>query len=245
VQDLWQFLSDWEHHQGFWVMVGAVSGAVSAAIILAAALVARSQLREAQVLRENQTRPFVVIEFHPEASSVINLRISNLGSTMGRDVRFAITPPLLTSHEAQWHVIDMQIFQSGIRSIAPGRVIEFFFDTWIGRNNMNDRHAVRITYRGEGGRQYQDELDLDLGVFLGMHFIRRNGLHDIHKQLENIAATLRDFKASGGGLLTMSSTDLAKRDEEWRQSFEERARPGENAPDSNSAQEPEGERPGP
>src|SRR5258706_63320 len=81
LQQLWQFLADWEHHQGFWVMVGAVSGAVSALVIIGAALVAWSQLHEAKVLRENQTRPFDVIEFHPEASSVINMRISNLGST--------------------------------------------------------------------------------------------------------------------------------------------------------------------
>jgi hypothetical protein len=222
LQHLWQFLADWEHHQGFWVMVGALAGAVSALVILAAAWVAQSQLREARVLRENQTRPFVVIEFHPEPTSVINVRISNLGSTMARDVRFSINPPLVTTHEAQWHIMDQQIFQSGIGSLAPGRVIEFFFDTWIGRDNINGRHKVTVTYRGDGDRAYRDVLDLDLGVFHGTHFIRRNGLHDIHKQLEDIAGTLRDFKAWGGGLLSKSPADVAKEEEEVTKYFKAR-----------------------
>ena|ERR1700730_6920498 len=68
------------------------------------------------------------------------------------------------------------------------------------RANMNGRHQVTITYRGDGGREYKDELDLDLDVFLEMHFIGRRGLHDIHKQLEDIAGTLQNFKAWGGGL---------------------------------------------
>jgi hypothetical protein len=228
--ELWQFLADWEHHQGFWVMVGALSGAVSALVIIGAAFVAWSQLHEAQVLRENQTRPFVVIEFHPEASSVINMRISNLGSTMARYVSFAIKPPLETTHEAQWHIMDMNIFRSGIRSLAPGRVIEFFFDTWIGRGNINGRHQVTITYRGEGGRQYTDELDLDLDPFLGMHFIGRKGLHDIHKQLEEIAGTLQNFKAWGGGLLAKSPADVAKEEEEFMQVVEEQRKQSEKAP---------------
>jgi hypothetical protein len=219
-QQFWQFLGDWDHHQGFWVMVGAVAGAASAVVIFAAVLVARSQLREAQALRENQIRPFVVIEFHPEPTSVIYLRISNLGSTMARDVRFSVKPPLETTHEAQWHIMDLQLFQSGIRSLAPGRVIEFFFDTWIGRNTMNGRHEVTITYRGQGDRIYTDVLDLDLGVFVGMHFIRRYGLHDIHKQLEEIAGTLKNFKAWGGGLLSKSPADVAKEEEEWTKDFE-------------------------
>ena len=229
-QQLWHFLADWEHHQGFWVMVGTLSGAISALVIIVAAFFAWSQLHEAQVLRENQTRPFVVIEFLPEASSIINMRISNLGSTMARYISFAIKPPLETTHEAQWQIMDMNIFRSGIRSLAPGRVIEFFFDTWIGRADMNGRHKVTITYRGERGREYKDELDLDLDVFLEMHFIGRKGLHDIHKQLEDIAGTLQNFKAWGGGLLAKSPGDVAKEEEEFMQAVEEQGKQQEKTP---------------
>jgi hypothetical protein len=112
-QAVWKALTEPENHQGFWIMVGALAGAVSAVIILVAALVARSQLREARVLRESQTRPFVLIEYRVEASSLIYLRIANLGSTMARKVRFTITPGLVTTRGDQWNVMALQSSHRG------------------------------------------------------------------------------------------------------------------------------------
>jgi hypothetical protein len=225
VEALWAFIqaamTDPEHHQGVWMMVGALAGTASALIILVAAIVAWFQLHEAQTLRENQTRPFVVIEFNPHSDSFINLRISNLGATMARNVRFSIDPPLATTRRAEHDVMAMQLFKSGIRSLVPGRVIEFFFDSWIGRDGMTNIHTVEVTYTGERGKRYRDVLDLDLDMYLGMRFIRRHTIHDVHKQLENIASILEDFKASGGGVLTMTPEAVDKRDEERQQAVEE------------------------
>jgi hypothetical protein len=39
--------------------------------------------------------------------------------------------------------------REGINSLPPGRVIEFLFDTWIGRDEKDDRYEVRVEYRGE------------------------------------------------------------------------------------------------
>ncbi len=222
LQQLWQFVLDWQHQQNFWVMAGALSGAVSAVIITIAALVAAFQLGEARRLRSAQVRPFVVIEFRPEPSSVIFLRISNLGSTMARDVRFEIDPPLVTTRGEDWNVMKLQIFKSGIDSLAPGRVIETFFDSFIGRSESNDRHKVTVRYNGEGGRKYRETLDLDLGVFRDTKNLITHGLDDIYKEVKNIATSLDDFKASGGGLLVLSPQDLAKRREDWDESIRER-----------------------
>ncbi len=112
------------------------------------------------MLRNAQVRPFIVIEFRPEPTSVIHLRISTVGSTMARDIRFTVEPPLVTTRGNQWNVMDLQIFQSGIKSLAPGRVIEFFFDTWIGRGEMNDRHEVTVTYTGVKRALLEHPLDV-------------------------------------------------------------------------------------
>ena len=123
-QQIWQFLADWGHNQGFWVMVGALSGALSALVITLAAAVAWFQLREAQIDREARDRPFVVIDFRPEPTSVINLRISNIGKTVARDVRFVVDPPFVTKQGNQRDIMKLGVFQTGIRSLAPGRVID-------------------------------------------------------------------------------------------------------------------------
>lgn len=136
LRSLLELFADPEHHQAFLGNGRRVGSAISAVVIISAVLVARSQLREAQRLRADQVRPFVVIEFRPEATSVINLRISNLGSTMARNVQFVVRPPLVTTRGDQRNIMDMQIFKSGIKSLAPGRVIQFFFDTWIGHDKV-------------------------------------------------------------------------------------------------------------
>jgi hypothetical protein len=226
--------TDPEHHQGAWMMVGALAAAASALIVLAAALVALYQLREAQKLRKDQTRPFVVIEFRVEATSLIYLRITNLGSTMAREVKFSVDPPLKTAGD-RWDVMEVGIFRSGIKALAPGRVIEFLFDTWIGRDQINDRHEVKITYQDNEGAHYADEMDLDLGVYRDMHFTPRYGLHDVYKKLEEISSTLKDFKAFGGGLLRLSPADVKKRDEEWDHAVREhRAKTAEVSSETSS-----------
>jgi len=225
-QAILQFVTD------FWVMVGALAAVFSTLIFAAAAVVAWFQLREAQGDREARDRPFVVIDFHPEPSSIINLRISNIGKTVARDVRFVVNPPFVTKQGDQRDLMKLGVFQTGIGSLAPGRVIEFLFDTWMKRDGLPSRHAVTITYKGEKQREYTEVLDLDLGVFQSMEFIRQYGLTDIYKEMERMTRTLDNFKAWGGGLLAVSPEDLEKRVEDgMRERGEELAEANPPPPD--------------
>jgi hypothetical protein len=64
--------------------------------------VAWRQVREARRLREQQTRPFVVIDFEVAQNAIVFLPISNIGTTLARDVRFEIEPRLkLDGHPAR------------------------------------------------------------------------------------------------------------------------------------------------
>lgn len=208
-----------------WVIVEAISAATSTLVLIVASVIAWRQYREAVRFREeNQTRPFVVIEFRTEASSLIFIRVSNLGSTMAREVRFVIDPPLRAKRGGnELQTLDLNIFKSGIESLAPGRTIEFFFDSWIGRVEKDDYHRVTISYKGPEKRVYKDELDLDLGVFRNMTFIHRHDLDDIYKKLDDMAGTLKGFKPwSGDGLLVVTPEDVAKRVEEIEQTWKAR-----------------------
>ena len=213
VLDALQAIGAWldpEHHQGLWLMLTAF-------VLVVAAIAAGLQLREARRLRRAHVRPFVVMEFHVLPNSAIYLRFSNLGTTMARNVRFTFDRPL-ASNITNEKVMDLQILKSGIESLPPGRAIDTFFDSFIGRDEKDDRYVVTIKYRGEGYRKpFKDRMDLDLGLYRNTSPIRLNGLHEIHAQLVKIAAALEHFKASGGGgLLALSPEDLAGREAAWR-----------------------------
>jgi hypothetical protein len=214
---------DPEHHQGLWLMVTAIFGSVTALIFFVAALVAARQLHEARVLRQAQVRPFIVIDFHVLPTSMIYLRVSNLGSVIARDIRFSFDRPLTNSLPIK--VMDLQIFTAGISSLPPGQVIETFFDTFFIRAESNDLYVATVVYRGEDRRKFRDQMDLDLGLYRNTSPIHAKTLDDIYKQVEKIAETLDDFKAGGGdGLLVLSPTDVAKRHEHFVAAAEEHRR---------------------
>jgi len=201
-------------------MVTAMAGSVTALILVVAALVAARQLHEARVLREAQVRPFVVIDFHVLPTSMIYLRISNLGMVMARDIRFTFDRPLTNSLPIK--VMDLQIFKQGISSLPPGQVIETFFDTFFSRAESDDLYVATVVYRGEDRRRFRDRMDLDLGLYRNTSPIHPKTLDDIHKEVEKIAGALVDFKAGGGnGLLVLSPSEVVERHQEFVAAVEE------------------------
>jgi hypothetical protein len=98
-------------------------------VIVAAAVVAWRQVKEARRLRdeqrrlrEEQARPFVLIDFHPW-STIIELKITNTGRTLARDVRFAFDPPLTTTHDTsgRGNLMELNVFKTGIPHSRRGR----------------------------------------------------------------------------------------------------------------------------
>ena len=95
-------------------------------VLLAAAGVAGWQVWEARKLRLQQNRPFVVIDFEVEESHLIYLEITNLGTSLARDVKIAIEPPLKTSTGIRFK--DMKMLNEGIPTLAPGKRIKTLYD---------------------------------------------------------------------------------------------------------------------
>ena len=173
-------------------------------VLAVAALVAWRQVREARRLREQQIRPFVVIDFEVE-QHVFYLTVANVGTALARDVTFDIDPAFTTSVTTQ--VAELKMLTDGVSSLAPGKRIRTFFDAATQRRPQQfpDRYRVCIRYRDQDReRSFNDEVDLDLGIYRNLGYVDRKGLHDLHERVKDVVDVMRGWGSSGGGLLAMS-----------------------------------------
>jgi hypothetical protein len=185
-------------------------------VLLIAAAVAGWQVWEARKLRLQQNRPFVVADFDVEGGYITFFEIVNLGTSLARDVRIEIDPPLSSATEK----VDMgklKMLNDGIATLAPGKRYRTFFDMGFRRvdSGLPMNYAATITYWDEAHkRSFREELNLDLDLFMNLETINRAGLHEIHKQLEQIQGVIRKWSSgTGGGLVAMSLEETRAEEE--------------------------------
>lgn len=189
-----------------WIAVGTV-GTMLVAIV--AAIVALRQVAEARHLREDQTRPYVVVdvESSPAGLQVLNLVIANAGQTLARNVKLNFEPELRSSEEG-YVLHETVLMREGIKTMPPGRRIEVWFDRAFKRDKtgLPMRYDVTVEYDdARGQRQEPLRYVLDLAHLYGPLYIGVKGVHDIVKALEDV----RDYlKASrDGSVLAFSVSD--------------------------------------
>ena len=138
-------------------------------VLVAAALFARAQVREARELRAEQARPFVVVDFELDRRPLINLVVANLGKTMARNVRITVDPPLRsTVYDSFGSPIGkLKLFTEVVPSLAPGKRIVLLFDSVPQRTEagLPDSYQVRLSYEWDGGRPIVDTQRLDLDLY--------------------------------------------------------------------------------
>jgi hypothetical protein len=115
-------------------ILGAAILAAQLLVLLVAAGVAWYQAKEARRLREDQSRPFVVIDVDFVGTSELFLFVRNLGTSLARDVRIVIDPPLKSSIE-DIEVAKFKMLSDGITTLAPGKELRTFFDQDSGATN--------------------------------------------------------------------------------------------------------------
>lgn len=189
-------------------------------VLVVAALVATRQVREARRLREQQYRPFVVIDFEVD-DPWISLVITNLGTSLARDIRFEVQPELRSSLEDQ---PALGILNDGIPTLAPGKVLRTFFDGFIQRKDsgLPDRYEATVSYRDESGRrQFSEALSLDLAIYKSFTYLVRHDIHDIHKVLKEMQKEMKKWTAGSRGVLAMSPEQRRDEQERARQAREE------------------------
>jgi hypothetical protein len=209
-------------------------------VILAAGFIAWWQASETRRLRKARIRPFVVVDFDAFSEApLIYLVISNLGSTLARNVQFEFRQPIASSMDdldSKYSISNLSIFTKGIPSLPPGKTIPLLFDSAIERYNSDlpDCYDVRISYEGGGEKgwlgarkmaSYEDWMILDLGIYFNTLRVERHGLHDIHERLKEISGEMKKWSASGRGLLVLDPADIREQEERLMQMRAESAPP--------------------
>jgi hypothetical protein len=217
------WLSPWDWSSSDWA-------GLTFLVLVAAAIVAWRQVKEAQRLREEQARPFVVIDIEPW-NPFVDLKITNLGKTVAQDVQFQFKPQLISVKDEQHGLVpvaELNLFRNGIASLAPGKQITLWFDRYPERveQGLPDRYDVRISYSGPSGKQYAETTVLDLGMYRDIGEITRYGIHDVHNRLKEISSTLKSW-THPDGLKVMTREDRKEYVAEIHRRQAERHRPAE------------------
>jgi hypothetical protein len=119
----------------------------------------------------------------------------------------------------------LKMLSEGIPSLAPGKTIRTVFDSLIQREPeaLPDLYAVTARYSDEtGDRDFEENLDLDLGVYRNLIRVQRRGQHDIHERLKDIRNEMRKWTAGTRGLLRLSPDENRAEEERIERLLEEK-----------------------
>jgi hypothetical protein len=184
------------------------------AVLVAAAIVAWRQVREAVHAREERTRPFVVIDLRVY-QTIAEFTITNLGATIARNVRFAFDPPLRSSRDLGPNMTPLSetnLFRHGIPSLAPGKEVVALFDQLphrLAQGNLPDDYEVTVTYEGPTRRKpYSETMTVGYSYLREVGRTHRRDIHDVHRELERVSREVRKWTAVGSGLKVMTPTDI-------------------------------------
>lgn len=189
----------------------AIAAWATLAISVAAAFFVYRQVREARLLREEQSRPFVIVDVALR-DRLIELAVRNIGSTAGTHVIVSFDEPITTSRTNGVPWVTTPLFTTGMPLMAPGRIVRFLLDTFPGRAESNLPMTLRgkVTYRSPGPRprSYAETFEIDLEVYRGS-LITEKGLPDLVKQVQEIRDELRKWTDGQRGLnVNVSDRDL-------------------------------------
>jgi hypothetical protein len=199
-------------------------------VLLVAALVAGWQVLEARRLRLERNRPFVVVDFDIDEAKgyLIFFEVTNMGTSLARDIQIAINPPLESAIDID--VRKLKMLNEGIATLPPGKKLRTFFDMSFRRTE--DRPDLPMTYTAtvqyadeKRKRSFTETYDLDLDQYMNMQFVTNHGLDDIYEEMKRTRKVMEKWGCNGGkGLLTMSPEESRRESQRTREAMEERVR---------------------
>jgi len=194
-----------------WPAVAAWAAWATVGIYVVIGLFAWRQVGEARKLREEQARPFVIVDFEP--GFLVYLTVENLGRTMARDVNIHFDKPLESTLAGRRELNESPLFREPIPTLPPGKKIRVLFDSFSDRlkAGLPLTYDVELRYRGPTGRrEWKHPYRLDLGMYLGSQPAK--GIPELVAEVENIRKEIEKWKGSGIRGLLVHTIDQRRQD---------------------------------
>lgn len=232
-----------------WTEVVAIGTLFQCLVILIAAIVAASQLRESRRLRRAQTRPYVVVKLEttPVERSLVNLVIENIGATPALNVTFQVTPELTSSIDKPGdnRLTEWSVLSSGIPHFAPHQQVRTLLDSLITRMATESpfprSYIFTTSYSGIGDKKpYRESIEINFGAFIGSHYVVEKGIHDVAKSIEEIHRLMKGW-SEGFSAMRVLTGDLdafrQRQKVEWNRRIAEHQMGGKQPNDEVSSSE--------
>lgn len=176
------------------------------------------QVRHGRQVREDQTRPYVIVDFE-FLGMMVMIAVRNIGATPARDVHIRFDPPLQSPLAGDPK--EFAVFSEGVPMLAPGRAIRHSFGT--GPQFFPDegegvplRYEARVQYTNLEEKSYKDPpLVLDLLPFKNSA-VDREDLHQIYQNLKDIKTVMKSWTSDRRlRVNTETQAEVAARHQEW------------------------------
>jgi hypothetical protein len=193
----------------------ALAAWATLAVAVAASIIAFHQVREARKLREEQAQPYVAAYMEPNEATpqAIDLVVRNFGSTVATDIQLNAEPRLRrTSHGADSE--EVWIFDR-LPVLVPGQEWRTLWDFGPSRKDsgLPDMHSLTISYKDSRGHGLAPlTFVLDWAGYKGRQWVTVYGMHDAAKALREMEHSMRKWRESIHGGLSVYVRDGDERD---------------------------------
>lgn len=197
-----------DHYQA----AAAIAGLVVAIIV---ACFAAYQLFEARRLRDEQARPYIVVDL--EFRNIFAyIAISNIGATPAAKVRITLDKPLQTVTPGSVDINTTAMFTAPIPMIAPGRKMAIRWDSvpaMFKDETVPTSYTAKVTYLDHRGRKQDEEYVLDLAPYFHTA-MPVSGLPEIASALKAMQVDLHEVINQGHIRVKNSNLNVDRRRED-------------------------------
>lgn len=174
---------------------------VTAAVAIAAGIIALRQLREVRQTRRDQTQPYVIVymDGSEAGSEFVELVIRNTGVTAAYDVRVRFEPALMRDPRHLQHGEEARVrVPASFPVLVPGQEWRTFWDTTMARHGseLPTRYEAAVTFEERSGKRvashaFQYVLDWQVEADRGQLVIY--GLHHQAKAMRELAKDVHQW----------------------------------------------------
>lgn len=200
----------------------AVGGLVVAVVV---AIFAWVQVKQAKRLREEQARPYVIVDIDFRGVGV-NIVIQNVGATPAYDVQVTFDKSLETTMTRRKHLNEVATFTRPIPMIAPGRAIHVPFDRMperLKRDDLPTEYVATVEYRDSRRWKTCETYPFDLATYEDT-LVPKKGLPEVARAIEELNRSFKSIKTHDAMRVLTSDHDRKDRRESREYAVEEFAR---------------------